>query len=575
MKRYSLIAYTFVVYSAILADSAALTTQTPTSSAIANTATLPTPAGLVRQDSHYDITQACVTNPRIGKTTPDSKGKQAYSQVMLNRTLKHTLPKAAHDCLKHGNLSVLHGKPTDYKNYPSGNVLFPHHPELNTAFSSLIDTFKQNQEFIKFFRKIHLNALNELYDYLMKIYANFNLQHIGSSTINNRIVVDVQAYLQDEAKYATSKKTLIINHLVNIIEAQFNGAIRALMKGVPALLATHTGKTMIQSDFSVDLSYYILQQEEPILLNMQNSYLKLFGQYLSFFEGYTSYLQVPHATIPDLSEFTTVAQNIQQFLGTDENAIIAKMDPPMFFFDADTFRALKIIPKIAQSLPQPAQSISWPTTLIHSIQNKTLVPIQQGNMTFASHPIGYFRDQNGTIITDSAQAVGLYMVLEVGQNLYEQEILAEPAWMASVDGIISILRACLGDLHQLVGLNILDPITETVIAKSYNKAKNIPDKQTPVSLLAEQMLNMLQQSATTPSPAPSTTPSASTPTPVPAQPNLPDINTLPTLPDGSLPIMTPDLSDILPADVGTMPTPSLDNITGSLPMPDATNILGV
>ena len=505
MKRYSLVVYNFVVYSAILACSTALTTpdsssQIPQTSTSNSSSSLKQKSskksvGLTAKAAPYDITQSVVTHPTIAlATATDGSNKQMYAQAMINRTTKFVLPRAAHDCMRHANLSVLHAKHDSYKNYPQGKELFPDHPELAKPFTSLIENFKKNPEFVKFFRKIHLNALNELYDYLMKIYANFNLQHIGTSTVDNQVIIDVQSYIQDEATAATSKKTLIINHLVNIIEAQINGAIQAIVKGIPPILATHVGKTLIQSDFSIDLSYFILQQEDTVLANLQSSYLELFGQYLSFFEAYTQYLETPHATIPNLTKFATVAQNIQKYLGADQDTVISKMDPPMFFFDADSFRALKIIPKLAQDLPTKHVTIDWPTTMVSSIEKKALVQITSGNKTFNSHPVGYFKTDTGEMTNDISQAASAYMVLEVGQNLYEQEILVEPEWMSSSTGIINILRACLGDLHKLVGLSILDPITETVILHSYNTAKKIPITTTPISQAAEQMITGLQQS---------------------------------------------------------------------------------
>ena len=502
MKRYSLIAYTFAVYSAILAGSTALTTTdsssntTTTSSSNTNSSsgnkTTKNSNGLTPKAARYDITQSVVTNPKVALAT-DAAGNKMYAQSMTDRTTRFTTPQAMHDCVRNANLSVLRSKPNSYKNYPSASELFPHHPELGTQFTSLIKNFTANPEFIKFFRKIHLNALNELYDHLMKVYSNFNLQHVGTTTVNNQVVINVQNYIQDEATAATSKKTLIINHLVNIIEAQFNGAIQAIMKGIPALLATHVGKTMVQSDFSIDLSYFILEQESDVLQNLQTSYLQLFGQYLAFFESYTQYLQVPHATIPNLTEFAHVAQNIQQYLGTDEDTIITKMDPPMFFFDADSFRALKIIPKLAQDLPAKHTTIDWPAAIVQSIEQKATVQISSGNQKVNGHLVGYFKTDSGDMTNDISQAVGAFMMLEVGQNFYEQEILVEPEWMGSTEGIINILRACLGDLHKLVGLSILDPITETVILHSYNTAKNIPITPTPISQAAEQMITGLQQ----------------------------------------------------------------------------------
>ncbi len=602
MKRYSLVAYTLVAYSAILAGSTGLTTTDSSSS------TPPTPAsntnppsspkatktstGLTRKAAPYDLTQSVVTHPTVAlATATDGSNKQMYANAMINRITKFNIPQAAHDCIRNANLSVLRAKPDSYKNYPQGPHLFPGHPELARAFTGLIQSFMKNPEFIKFFRKIHLNVLNELYDHLMKVYSNFNLQHVGTTTVDNQVIIDVQSYIQDEATAATSKKTLIINHLVNIIEAQFNGAIQSIAKGIPPLLATHVGKTLIQSDFSIDLSHFILQQEDQILANMQSSYLQLLGEYLTFFESYTQYLQVPHATIPNLSEFTTVAQNIQQYLGTDEDAIIAKMDPPMFFFDADSFRALKIIPKLAQDLPAKHTAIDWPAAIVSSIEKKASVQITTGNKTFNSHPVGYFKTDTGQMTNDISQAAGAFMVLEVGQNLYEQELLIEPAWMGSEVGIINILRACLGDLHKLVGLSILDPITETVITNAYNTAKHIPLASTPTSQVAEQMITELQQrraniqatnaaistaqkAGTTPSGqavTTSTTPQANSTSGSSntAQPIVQAPNNIPAVPNAGQPIILADPSFLhpLPSAAHSSSSPKL--------IPSASNIVPV
>ena len=165
----------------------------------------------------------------------------------------------------------------------------------------------------------------------------------------------------------------------------------------------------------------------------------------------------------------------------------------MFFFDADSFRALRIIPKLAQDLPSKHATIDWPAAIVDSIEKKSLVQITSGNKTFNSHPVGYFKTETGSMTNNISEAVSAFMVLEVGQNLYEQELLIEPEWMISSTSIINILRACLGDLHKLVGLSILDPITETIIINSYNTAKNIPISQTPISQAAHQMITGLQQ----------------------------------------------------------------------------------
>src|SRR5207249_215865 len=128
-------------------------------------------------------------------------------------------------------LSILHPAPQSFAAYPAGAALFPGYAPASAKFDSMIAMFAQNPHFVAFYRKVHINVLNELYHYLMSIYMNFNLQHAG--IIQNEqgdLSISIPDFLQTEQQYAINSKTLIVNHLMAIIESQFNGAIRSYAK---------------------------------------------------------------------------------------------------------------------------------------------------------------------------------------------------------------------------------------------------------------------------------------------------------------------------------------------------------
>lgn len=427
-------------------------------------------------------------------TDPTTQQKR-IQQGLTNRQTKHLLPKVQHQMAGHANLSILRpsgaNKDNFYKNYPSGSTLFPSYAgDLATKFDAIINELKANHQLIKFFRKIHINVLNELYNYLMKIYTNFNLRHVGSKQTSSGLVIDVPTYLKDEDSYATNKKTLIVNHLVNVIEAQFNSSIQSYVPAVPHLLATHVGKTCIQSDFSIDLTHFILKQEDKMLEHLQSSYLDFFAKYLDFFREYTSYLAKKDTTT-GFNHFTQLAKNIHAFINQNgSDKALEQMDPPMFFYDYDTMRAIRIIPHLASELPAQSKSIGWPATIVNAAEKLLMVD---------NHPIAYFKNNLGKVIQNKDEATHLYMVIGSGANLYEQELLSQPSWLNTEEGVLNILRACLGDFSAIIGMGVLDPCMETLLQKGLARALGQADTQesTQISQVCRQLIEKWKTGDTT------------------------------------------------------------------------------
>lgn len=392
------------------------------------------------------------------------------TQGITNRGNKAMPPLGTQPILSNGRFSVLPAKKNEFKDYPGGELLFPGYPELSGQFDAMIKNMQANRQFIHFFRKVHINALHQLYHYLMSIYVNFNLQHTGIDQSNSgTLSVNIPLFLEYEKEYASNKKTLIINHLINIIESQFNGSIRSYVPNIPQVYASYAGKVLVQNDYCMDLTELLTEQTKSVMIERKNAYLKALADYLTFFQNYTGYLLKPHPTQKThFTAFVDIAEQINQFLyadadpAADKNLIaVQKMNPPLFNFTYDDMRALKIIPYLAKSLPAKSKRIMWPEQ-IKEAANKGLVLNIPGQ---TPHPIAYFRTKDGIAVKNMNSNLNskLYVCMRSGVNLFEEELIAEPDWLSSWEGIVNIMRACYGDFSALLGLNILDPCMESLV----------------------------------------------------------------------------------------------------------------
>lgn len=417
-------------------------------------------------------------------------------QGILNRTIKAMPPEKTWPILSKGHFSVLRPKNEAFKNYPSGAALFAGYADASAKFDTMITMFQKNPQFIAFFRKVHLNVLNELYHYLMSIYVNFNLQHTGIAQNNDgSLRVDIPAFVASEKDYASNSKTLIINHLMNVIESQFNGSIRSCVPKLPQVYASFVGKTLVHNDYSIDLTQFLEQELVPEIAANRKMYLQGLATYVDFFQTFTAYLNQPHPkkrrmSSPALSgepdsfvAFVDIAEKINQFLyadvdpTADKNLIaVSKMNPPLFCFNYDDIRALKMIPHLAKSLPKNSLKIMWPEQMVQAA-NEGIILELPGQ---APHPLAYFRNSLDTVVTNTTNNpdIKLFMCVRSGQNLFEEQLIAEPEWLNSWDGVCKILRACFGDFSALIGLDILDPCMESLI----NVVLAVQNGQDPATL---------------------------------------------------------------------------------------------
>ena len=406
----------------------------------------------------------------LTKVMPDNSVQQGIKNRTTNHMLAPAFTKEREDpqgnkkksILMQMNLTVLRPKATAFQAYPGGGSIFPGYPDLSAKFDTMIGIFKNNPHFIPLFRKVHINALNELYHYLMSIYVNFNLQHVGIiQSSSGALRVSIPQFVQDEQEYHSNKKTLIINHLINVIESQFNGAIRSYIPRIPQTFATSMGKTLIQNDYSIDLSQFIMKQVEPELAEHKAKYLQALAAYLDFFQAYTSCLNKPHPKkAQHFTAFVDIAEQINQFLYGDSTAdedkdlvALQKMDPPLFCFSYDDIRALKIIPHLAKSIPAGSKRIMWPEHIVQAADTGAVIN---------GHPMAYFKTSDNKVVHKD-QGGKLYLCMQSGANSFEEELIAQPDWLNSWDGVAKILGACFGDFSALLGLNILDPCMESLI----------------------------------------------------------------------------------------------------------------
>ena len=375
-------------------------------------------------------------------------------QIPVNRISHFMLPDNTITIAQKSNLSIL--RPTDptvYKNYPNGSSLFPKNSDVAQQFDATIKAIQGNNELIKFFRKIHFNCLNQMYVYLMRIHTNLVVRHVGTSRDNKgNLIIDTKAVTADDIACATNQKTLVVSLLVNLIESQFHAMIIACSPKLPYLFATPAGKILVQNDFGTDLSTFALPQDDDILQQIQLTYLSFFKQYVTFFQTYNNLLTKPDAT-SGFTQFASVAQSIQN------SNVAAQMNPAMFFYNDETMRAIKMIPYIASTLPEKMSSIGWAQDAIDAATKGTMNK---------NNPVAYFKDAANNITKDVTKAAHLFIISMSGDNMFEEELLAQPDWLNSSQGIINMLQACLGDFSKIIPLNILDPFTQAVLEKSIN-----------------------------------------------------------------------------------------------------------
>jgi hypothetical protein len=435
---------------------------------------------------HIVNSDTCVQTPTLNScqlfnTWQDKSG----NAIQITSQNKYNTPLGTMACARKFNLS--HLRLATVKNHPSGQTLFPTNGTFATSLNNFLSSIDNNNYFLVYFSRIHLVILHELYSYLMKIYTTFNMN----------VTRELNDYLANEPLQALNRKTHIINHFLNIIEAQSNQAITSRMPALPKHLATYTGNTLLLNhDYGADLNLLIENQElnvvsDPVvqqgIRDMRSSYLTIFGNYLQFFKLYTSSLEQPDPTYG--SAFVRHAIEIQKVMSAatptiDQNAPLDQrattlrqiqlINPPLFFYDDETIRSLKVIPKTASTFGPNIQKVGWPAKVVQDAQNPKPI-VDKNGIVISQLPPAYFVDAQGNRVTNVASAARLYVNIPTLQHMFTQQILQQPTWLNSYEGVMLMLRACLGDFTTLFDPIfkdelILDPCMRCIIMNSAIKA---------------------------------------------------------------------------------------------------------
>lgn len=175
------------------------------------------------------------TKPSVTQSELEEEPSTAGAKQVTFQS-KKSLPQGADLVMKHSlaSFTYMKQKPNPFK--PNGGITS--NGALNSKYHEFIDSVHATPGFLPIFTKLHLVALHQIYEYLMGVYASLNMTHID----------DIESYVTLESIYGLNKKTLIVNHLVSVIEAQLNQALVALFPGMKNNYATHGGMTCINAD---------------------------------------------------------------------------------------------------------------------------------------------------------------------------------------------------------------------------------------------------------------------------------------------------------------------------------------
>ncbi len=257
---------------------------------------------------------------------------------------KNNIPFAAQLAGQRGQVSLTL-KANAHVRHPSGSQLFPQNSDLASSFDSLLTTLQntgattqtlpaqgttpaqtaQLSMFVPLFRKLQFMILNDLYLYLTSIYSTFSMTHYESA----------QQAAINEPITALNKKSLIVDHLLNVVQAQMFFICSHHQPLVPQHLSLKTGALMLQHDKTVDPLFLLRDFTQPLipgdlatsaqqqahteLQTLQTTYFNAIKAVVNFFTTFTTYLTKPDPTakIPGSNAFIPLAKHINQIIESD------------------------------------------------------------------------------------------------------------------------------------------------------------------------------------------------------------------------------------------------------------------
>ena len=430
--------------------------------------------------------------------------------LIENSQQRKTVSLLPQSSLRRGQISTTL-KAHAYVNHPARRTRLPKNGDLAGALDAAITAIRNAgttvqkgntlSRFVPLFRKFQFMVLTDLYHYITSIYTTFNLIHKNT----------VLGYVVEEPTDAFNKKSLIITHLLNVIQDQMFFICSYHQPLVPKHFGLKAGSLMLQHDNTADPLFFIADFTQPLfagdlatqgqkiahenLKKTQTVYLNTLKTILAFFGAYAHYLYepAPAPALPGANAFSVLAEHIKQLMennpfnrrtqeiaasnATSKDKIdalrearksLAPINPPLLHYNDASLRACKVIPALARELPLHAQTVGWPDHLVKSAQAGTQATSRGGErMGFV---IAYFEDAQQRRTQNLASAVKLFINLPTVNGPYAQEIKKQPEWLNSTQGIIAMLGACLGDYSTLVGMDVLSPCTERILCAALGQA---------------------------------------------------------------------------------------------------------
>lgn len=352
----------------------------------------------------------------------------------------------------------------------AANINFPD-SATQQAYNAFISSLQTNPTFIPLFRKLHIVALNEIYQYLLGIYTALTMTHID----------DLKTYISTEKTYALNKKTLIITHLVNVIQAQLNSALQALFPGIPETYAIKSGMGAIEQDNGSNLNTLVINLEQSVMAVMGISTLSqqqvgdTINELLVHLPGGSAKptftdaslaasitnagLMGGTASLADLQSAITVMQNqgssfITNLSATQTRALVGAFN--ILLASYATTQTAQNLKAILKSLNDPSASLTSAQfnafkTLVGQFATGQQLTAQ---LASAQQFEQLLTSKSATPFTTDQQQVLQSIIAYVLQNYEEQ----------SLDGVNSLVKK-LGQLNPAAQqLSVLDSLTLQPIA---------------------------------------------------------------------------------------------------------------
>ncbi|MGB8467712.1 MAG: hypothetical protein WCE21_01795 [Candidatus Babeliales bacterium] len=453
------------------------------------------------------------------------------SPLVQNKENKYNIPNGASASAQRLQLSIT--RSIVHLNHPTGAQLFPGNGGLAKQLDQFLacvepmstvqaqDRFKLGKDnyFCVYFTRLQITILTELYQHLLAVYTNLLLT--PAPTMHD--------YVQLEAQYGLNNKILIVGHLLNVIEEQSNQSVQMRFPHLPQYVSTRMGPLLLRNDFGANL-YTLVESDDLITLNSANDkefyknrrtlYNTIFSKYLAFFNAYTKTIEQPDA------EFGSVcaryARGIKEQLDkkaikgsthTNAKAVTQAIDatktktinPPLFLYGSETIRALAIVGPIARNIPEKSALVPWPERVVSDAVKST--PLKNNNGEVISNLTrAYLVDKQGSRTTTQQGATQLFVHIPAYPVPYAQEIKKQPQWLNSYEGVMLMMRACLGDYSVLcdpllMRESILDPCSACIVMSAAATA-GIPIDA--VQTKCTECINYLKTIKGTPPPVPQT-----------------------------------------------------------------------